>query len=99
MAPDHLLLTGGGTKSPFLRRMLSEVLGVPVAGVNKEEGPSYGAALLAGVGVGAWPDVAAAARATLSRGALEVPDAEACAAYDALFQRFRSSYPAAKLPA
>ena len=42
---------------------------LPVTTVNREEGPAYGAALLAAVGAGAFPDLAAAARATLSRAA------------------------------
>ena len=46
LSPDHMLLTGGGAKSPFVRRLQSEVFGLPVCTVNREEGPAYGAALL-----------------------------------------------------
>ena len=34
---EHLLLTGGGAKSPFIRRIQSEVYGLPVVRVNREE--------------------------------------------------------------
>src|SRR5207342_1572382 len=61
MAPSHMLLTGGGAKSLFVRKLQSEVFGVPVCTVNREEGPAYGAALLAAVGVGAFLDLTAAA--------------------------------------
>ena len=77
-----MLLTGGGAKSAFVRRLQAEIFGVPVCTVNREEGPAYGAALLAAVGVGAFPDLAAAAQATLSRGALEPPDLAVHAEYD-----------------
>ncbi|HET9983400.1 MAG TPA: xylulokinase [Longimicrobiales bacterium] len=95
LSPDHLLLTGGGARSPFVRRLQAEVYGLPVSTVNREEGPAYGAALLAAVGAGAFPDPAAAARATLVRAAPEPPDPRARREYDTLYLRFRASYPAA----
>lgn len=94
LSPQSLLLTGGGAKSPLLRRLQAEVYGLPVQTVNREEGPAYGAALLAAVGTGAFPDLAAAARATLTRSAPEVPDVAAHRAYDAPYARFRALYPA-----
>src|SRR5207249_10727525 len=60
------------------------------------EGPAYGAALLAAVGAGAFPDLAAAARRTLTREPLAYPDAQAHRAYQALYDRFRASYPASR---
>jgi xylulokinase len=62
--------------------------------VTREEGPAYGAALLAAVGVGAFPDLAAATRATLTRTPLEQPDLQSHRAYDAPYARFRALYPA-----
>lgn len=95
LSPDRLLLTGGGARSPFVRRLQAEVYGLPVSTVDREEGPAYGAALLAAVGAGAFSDVAAAARATLVRAAPEPPDPGARSEYDTLYLRFRASYPAA----
>ena len=74
MAPSHMLLTGGGARSPFVRRLQAEMFGLPVCTVNREEGPAYGAALLAAVGAGAFPDVAPR-RATLTRAPLSIPTA------------------------
>jgi xylulokinase len=98
LSPHHLLLTGGGAKSPFIRRLQADVYGVPVSTVNREEGPAYGAALLAAVGAGAFPDVASAARATLTRAAAEQPDSQAHGAYQLAYDRFRASYRAALSP-
>lgn len=98
LAPDHVLLTGGGAKEPLLRRLQSDILGVPVGTVNREEGPAYGAALLAAVGAGAFPDLGAAVSATLSRSPLQRPDPEAHLAYRPLVQRFRASAPSARAP-
>jgi xylulokinase len=96
LSPNHLLLTGGGARSALLRRLQSEVFGLPVTTVNREEGPAYGAALLAAVGAGAFPDLATAARSTLTRAPLERPDPHAHAEYAAPYQRFRQSFLAAR---
>jgi xylulokinase len=96
LSPNQVLLTGGGAKSAFIRRLQSEVFGLPVSTVNREEGPAYGAALLAAVGVGAFPDLAAAARATLTRGVAEQPQVGAHDAYAEPYARFRSTVRAAR---
>jgi len=96
LAPSHLLLTGGGAKSALLRRLQGEIFGLPVTTVNREEGPAYGAALLAAVGAGAFPDLRAAVEATLSRAPLEVPEPSAHEAYAQPYARFRSSFLAAR---
>lgn len=96
MSLDHLLLTGGGARSAFVRQLQADVYGVPVTVVNREEGPAYGAALLAAVGAGAFRDLTSAARATLSRDPLTKPNAEAHRAYDAPYARFRAAYPLAR---
>lgn len=95
LAPAELLLTGGGARSPFLRRLQADVYGLPVATAAREEGPAYGAALLAMVGGGAYPGVAEAAAATAARVAAERPDAAAHHAYEAPYARFRAAAAAA----
>ena len=99
LSPEELLLTGGGARSPFLRRLQAEVYGLPVSTVNREEGPAYGAALLAAVGVGTFPDLRSAAAATLTRAPAERPDPLAHRAYERPYARFRAAYPAARAAA
>jgi xylulokinase len=95
VAPDQMLLTGGGARSAFVRRMQADIFGLPVSTVNREEGPAYGAALLAAVGAGAYPDLDSAARATLVRLAGESPDASTHNSYDQPYRRFREAIHAA----
>ena len=97
LSPSSLLLTGGGAKSPLLRRLQAEIYGVPVTTVNREEGPAYGAALLAAVGVGAFADLATAARETLARAPIEEPAVGAHAQYDDAYARFRAAYGALRM--
>ena len=97
LSQSSLLLTGGGAKSAFLRRLQADVFGLPISTVNREEGPAYGAALLAAVGAGAFPDLATAAQRTLTRAAPEHPDMRNHEAYAAPYARFRSAYRAARI--
>ena len=96
LAPTELLLTGGGARSPFLRQLQADVYGLPIVTVNREEGPAYGAALLAAVGAGAYPDLTTATRATLTRGAVLRPDPAAHRAYDSAYARFQRAFAAAR---
>ena len=98
MTPKHLLLTGGGAKSAFIRRLQADIFGLPVTTVNREEGPAYGAALLAAVGVGAFPDLKAAVQSTLTRSPLTEPDRDVHDAYQAIYERFRAGHAAAVPP-
>ena len=52
--------------------------------------------LLAAVGVGAYPDLAAASRATLKRLRPERPKPAAHRAYDEPYRRYQALYPALK---
>lgn len=94
VAPEHLLVTGGGARSPFIRQLQADVFGLPVRTVNREEGPAYGAALLAAVGVGAFSDLSAAVQATLSRGDTLPPSPNAHEQYERHYQRYRALYAA-----
>jgi len=89
LTPAHLLLTGGGAKSAFIRQLQADIFGLPVTTVNREEGGAYGAALLAAVGTGAFPDLKTAAQRTLTRQALSPPNPEMHRGYDPIYRRFR----------
>ena len=90
VAPEALLLTGGGAKSALIRQLQADIFGLPVQTVNREEGGAYGAALLAAVGAGAFPDLKAAVQRTLTRHPAAVPNAATHDAYDRIYARFRA---------
>lgn len=54
---DELRITGGGAKSAFWMQLLADLFGKTCSSLECDEGPAYGAAILAGVGIGVWPDV------------------------------------------
>jgi xylulokinase len=87
--------SGGGIKSPVWRQILADVFGVPLIVTEAVEGAAYGAALLAGVGGGVWPDVQTAARQTVRLGERVEPGA-ASAMYAPVYALYRDLYPALK---
>jgi xylulokinase len=64
--------------------------------VNSTEGAAYGAALLAGVGAGAWPTVEAACDATIAVTGRDEPVGDWMKVYDELYPRYRELYAALK---
>jgi xylulokinase len=90
LVPEQLLLTGGGAKSAFIRQLQADIFGLPVATVNREEGGAYGAALLAAVGAGAFPDLQTAVQRTLTRRPSATSNPETHKAYEHIYARFKS---------
>jgi xylulokinase len=86
--------SGGGTKGALWRQILASVLEAELVTVNTAEGAAYGAALLAGVGAGAWPDVPAACAAAVKVTGSAQPDAAQVEAYRAAYPVYRELYPA-----
>ena len=89
-------VAGGGARSALWRKILASVLGAELVTVNSTEGAAYGAALLAGVGAGAWKDVAAAAESAIAVTGRDGPEAEWEQAYRAQYPQYRALYPALK---
>ncbi|MCS7208098.1 MAG: xylulokinase [Fimbriimonadales bacterium] len=90
---SELRLTGGGAKSPLWRQILASVFAQPVQTLHAEEGPAYGVALLAGVGVGVWHSVPEACAATVQIAARTEPEPAQVIAYEAVYARYRQLYP------
>lgn len=86
--------SGGGMKGALWRQVFSSVLGAELVTVNTTEGAAFGAALLAGVGAGAWPDVPAACKALVKVTGSVQPDPAQAETYLAGYLVYRSLYPA-----
>ncbi len=95
-AVDQVRVAGGGARSSLWRRIVASVLNVELVTVNSSEGASFGAALLAGVGAGAWADVDAGCEATIAITGHDQPDPAWKRTYDSAYLRYRSLYPALK---
>lgn len=87
-------VSGGGARSPLWRQILADVFDAELVTINTTEGAAYGAALLAGVGTGAWANVDAACQATIRETGRAVPDPETAAVYERSYAVYRQLYPA-----
>jgi xylulokinase len=88
--------SGGGTKGALWRQILASVLEAELVKVNTTEGAAFGAALLAGVGAGAWPDVPSACAAAVRITGSTPPDPSQVEAYRKAYPLYRDLYPALK---
>ena len=88
--------SGGGTKGELWRQILASVLEAELVTVNTTEGAAYGAALLAGVGAGAWTDVESACKTVIKLTGSTMPDAAQVEAYRKAYPLYRELYPALK---
>jgi erythritol kinase (D-erythritol 1-phosphate-forming) len=61
-APEEIRVAGGAGRSKALKTILAGVTGAPVRESTREEAGAAGAAMIAAVGIGAFPDMAAAAK-------------------------------------
>jgi xylulokinase len=89
-------LGGGGARSKLWRQIQADIYGHAVKTVEAEEGAAYGAALLAGVGAGAWPSVDAACDAVVRIASTVEPNAKSIKILDQQYEKFRRVYPALK---
>jgi xylulokinase len=88
--------SGGGTKNALWRQILASVLNAELVTVNTTEGGAYGAALLAGVGAGAWGSVAEACKACIKITGGTQPEASDVEAYRKSYTVYQGLYPALK---
>src|SRR5215212_5809148 len=88
--------SGGGTKGALWRQILASVLEAELVTVNTTEGAAYGAALLAGVGAGAWEDVPSACKACIKITGSTQPDGLQMEAYRKAYPLYQELYPALK---
>ncbi len=93
---DRIRATGGGAKSPLWRKMLANIMNVTVETVNSEEGPGYGAAILAAVAIGKYASVEDACQRIVKVSGCLAPEKELVEKYEKKYQTWKKLYPALK---
>ncbi|MEX1139018.1 MAG: xylulokinase [Bacteroidota bacterium] len=84
-------VSGGGARSEVWRQILADVLGRNLTTVTSTEGAPYGAALLAGAGVGVFESVQAACDRVIKPASITNPGKHV-GVYDRFYEVYRSSY-------
>ncbi|MDQ3864372.1 MAG: xylulokinase [Actinomycetota bacterium] len=91
---EDVRATGGGAKSDLWRRLQADIYSTPIRRTVADEGPAYGAALLAGVASGTYADVGEATFVVRLREEITEPDPERTKIYEEHYEVYRSLYPA-----
>jgi len=89
---SSIRLGGGGSRGPLWRQIQADVYGHAVDLLEAEEGGAFGAALLAGTSIGAWPSVEAACQATVRIAQTVYP--QSAETMQAAYAEYRKIYPA-----
>lgn len=93
---EDVRATGGGARSALWRGLQADVYGTPVRRTVADEGPAYGAALLAGLASGTYADVDEASSVVELREEVTEPDPERSKTYAEYYEVYRSLYPATR---
>ena len=95
-AIEEVRVSGGGAKSLLWRQILADTLDAELVSVSTTEGAAFGAALLAGVGVGVWSDVDAACAQTIRTSGRVIPNNQTSEIYASLYEQYQRLYPTLK---
>ncbi len=93
---ERIRINGGGAKSPLWCKIIANVLNVKVDKINSEEGPAFGAAILAAVGCGTYKSVEEAAGKLIKVIETTEQDMEVVEKYNKKYEIFKQLYPTLK---
>ena len=91
-----LRVSGGGALGAVWNQVKADVLGLPLQAVAEPETGALGAAMLAGIGIGWYADLAGADEAMVRRAQEWEPRPDVHVRYASLYRRYRAAYPALK---
>lgn len=86
-------IIGGGARSPFWRQIVADVLGMTLEKAKVDDS-SFGAAMLAGVGIGWFPDFKDAARCCVEVETVTYPVMDRHRVYEKQFELYRQIHDA-----
>lgn len=90
----ELHAVGGGAKSPLWLQLKADICKAPLRVPEVTEAACLGAAILAGVAAGVYPNFATAVKNTVRLKKRVKPDKRAVAAYEKRYQLYKQLYPA-----
>jgi xylulokinase len=93
---EKVIARGGGARSSLWRQIQADIFNMEVISTNVKEEAAYGAALLAGVGVGIYEDLEKACQETIRTSNKEMPNSKRTKVYDEYYKIYTRLYPALK---
>lgn len=91
---EELRVSGGGSKSVFWCQMMADIFNRKTVRLSSEEGPSYGAAIIAGTGTGIYRDISSACRSLVKEKDVFIPRADKVKIYEDFYGLYKNLYPA-----
>lgn len=92
LAPDTIRVTGGGARSHLWCEILASLFGTGVVRMAVDEGPAFGAAVLASVGAGMYETVEGACDAMVRTADTIAPPTEGAAVYAEMHKLYQRAY-------
>lgn len=89
-------ICGGGGKSPIWRKIVANVLGIEIEVPTREEGPSFGGAMLAMTACGEYANIYECADKLCGVRETVSPDPELTRKYAEKYENYKKIYPALK---
>lgn len=91
---SEITFAGGSANSPLWSQIVADVLGIRVKTPRVKEATALGAALLAGVGSGVYPDLTAAVKRTVAFDHVYEPNFQNHQIYEDLYRKWQEVYQA-----
>jgi xylulokinase len=89
---DRVILFGGGARSSIWRQIIADILNSKVVTLNVEEGPAFGAAIIAGAGCGIYSNIEEGVNKIINEDKENNPIAENVKKYNELYTIYKSLY-------
>lgn len=94
--PTYSTICGGGARSTTWKQIMADVFNLPIRVLKTNQGPSYGAAILAMVGDGVYKSVEDATKAIVKVEETVQPRKDRVEYYQKKYELFKRLYPALK---
>ncbi|MBO5928345.1 MAG: xylulokinase [Clostridia bacterium] len=96
VAISKATICGGGAKSIIWKEIIANVINAEICSLETEQGPAYGAAILAMVGVGEYESVQQATEKLVKITSTTKPNQELVKKYEQKYQIYKTLYPTLK---
>lgn len=91
--PDSYIISGGAANSPLWKKIFADIMQKPIYTVNTNEGAAYGAAIIAGVAAGFWPNLKSACDSLIEKSETIHPSEPEKQLYQDMYCIWREAYP------
>lgn len=95
--PTYSTICGGGSKSKAWKQIIADVLNIPIRVLKTNQGPAFGAAILAMVGDGIYLNVDSACKKIIKEEETILPNENKVKYYQDKYEIFKKLYPALKV--